>query len=45
MFQFYLRAGYLFRCFGENVFFFAIIGTLNTIAIEKHLLGILHGKN
>jgi len=45
MFQFYLRSGYLFRRLGENVFFFSIIGTSSTMAIEKLLLGILHGKN
>jgi len=44
MFQFYLRSSYLFRRSGENVFFFSIIGTLNTMAIEILLLGILHGK-
>lgn len=38
-------SGYLFRRKKENVFFFSIIGILNTMAIEKLLLGILHGNN
>lgn len=45
MSQFYLRADYLFRCLGENVFFFFNYwNSVNTMAIEKLLLGIIQRK-